>query len=152
MRRLTLAGISAALILVVVAGCGGGSGTPSPSADAAGSPAAEVTEAPLESQAAETPGEASAIPADGQTMYAACGNVAVRKGPASDKKLVVRLKAGTKVTVVDTVSGTSYNAGSCGESGDTWVKISRIAGKPVKAKYGVDFAYAAAGFFSDSKP
>jgi uncharacterized protein YgiM (DUF1202 family) len=151
MRRLTLAGISAALI-IVLAGCGGGSASPSASDTATEAPSsAEVTEAPIETTGEATP-DATAAPATGEVLYAACANVAVRKGPAADKKLVVRLAKGSKVRVVDTVSGTAYKTGSCGDSGDTWVKISRISGKSVQDKYGVEFVYAAAGLFSTSKP
>jgi hypothetical protein len=151
MRRLTLTGISAALVLVLVAGCGGGSATPSPSGTAATEAPAE-TEAPIES-ASEAASEATAAPvATGALMYAACGNVAVRKGPASDQGLVVRLAKGTKVKVVETVSGTAYDAGKCGDSGDQWLKISRIAGKSVKKQYDLQYVYAAAGFFGEGQP
>jgi hypothetical protein len=49
--------------------------------------------------------------------------------------------------VVATVTGTAYTAGSCGTSGDTWLKIDAVAGKTAKSAYGVDFVYAAEGFF-----
>jgi uncharacterized protein YgiM (DUF1202 family) len=150
MRRLTLAGMSAALVLVIVAGCGGGSATPSPS-EAAETEAPIVTTAPAESSAA--PVEETVAPsATGTVMYAVCGNVAVRKGPAADEGLVVRIAKGTKVRVVQTVTGTSYGATKCGESGDQWLKITRIAGKSVQKQYDVDAVYAAAGFFGEGQP
>jgi uncharacterized protein YgiM (DUF1202 family) len=151
MRRLTLTGISAALVLVLVAGCGGNSATPSPSDTVATEGPAE-TEAPIES-GSEPVSEPTVAPVvTGTIMYAACGNVAVRKGPASDQGLVVRLAKGTKVKVAETVTGTAYNAGKCGDSGDQWLKISRIAGKSVQKAYGVQYAYAAAGFFGAGQP
>jgi hypothetical protein len=150
MRRLTLTACSAALLLVVVAACGGGSASPSPS-EAAETEAPIVTEAPVESSP-EPAVEESAAPSTGTNMYAACGNVAVRMGPAADEGLVVRIAKGTKVRVVETVTGASYDAGTCGESGDQWLKISRIAGKSVMKQYDVEFAYAAAGFFGEGQP
>jgi hypothetical protein len=150
MRRLTLAGISAALVLVIVAGCGGGSATPSPS-EAVETEAPMITEAPIESSAAPTAEETAVAPA-GSILYAACADVAVRKGPAADEGLVVRIAKGTKVRVAETVTGASYKAGKCGESGDQWLKITKIAGKSVQQKYDVDAVYAAAGFFREDKP
>ncbi len=150
MRRLTLAGFSAALVLVIVAGCGGSSATPSPSA-ALETEAPIATEAPLTGAPEATPEPSTAVTA-GMIMYAACGNVAVRQGPASDEGLVVRIAKGTKVRVAETVAGTAYDAGSCGESGDQWLKISRIAGKSVMKQYDREFVYAAAGFFGDGQP
>jgi uncharacterized protein YgiM (DUF1202 family) len=150
MRRLTLAGISAALVLVIAAGCGGGSATPSPS-EVVETEAPIVTEAPVESPS-EAGAEETPATAAGTIMYAACANVAVRKGAAADEALVVRIAKGTKVRVVETVTGASYNAGKCGESGDQWLKITRIAGKSVQAKYDLEVVYAAAGFFGEGQP
>jgi hypothetical protein len=80
-------------------------------------------------------------------MAALCAGVGVRREPAPNAKLVVRLAKGTSVRVVETVTGDPYEAGSCGQSGDDWVKIDRINGKSVKTLYGVSFGYAAGGFF-----
>lgn len=150
MRRLTLTGISAVLVLVLVAGCGGNSASPSPS-EALATEAPAETEAPIES-ASETVNEATPAPAAGTVMYAVCANVSVRKGADSTAARVARLAKGTKVRVAETVTGTPYNAGKCGDSGDQWVKISRISGKSVQAKYGTEFVYAAAGFFGEGQP
>jgi len=150
MRRLTLAGMVTALVLVVVVGCGGGSASPSPS-EAAETEAPIVSEAPVEipsePSVEETPAAAS-----GAILYAVCGNVSGRAGPAPDEKLVVRIAKGAKVRVVETVTGASYDAGKCGESGDQWLKITKIAGKSVQKQYDVEAVYAAAGFFGEGQP
>ncbi len=80
-------------------------------------------------------------------MAAMCAGVGVRKGPTKGDDLLVRVNKGTKVRVVETVTGDPYEAGSCGTSGDEWLKIDRIGGKSVKALYGVPYGYAAGGFF-----
>jgi uncharacterized protein YgiM (DUF1202 family) len=151
MRRLTFAGISAALVLVIVAGCGGSAESPSPSEAPADTAAPLETEAPIVVEATPEP-EATPAAATGTTFYAACGGVAVREGPAADEGLVVRISKGTKVRVVETVSGASYDAGTCGESGDQWLKITRIAGKSVMKQYDLQVVYAAAGFFGEGQP
>jgi hypothetical protein len=151
MRRLTLAGISAALVLVILAGCGGGSATPSPSMAAETEAPAMETEVPVE-PTVEPVDESSPSAASGSVLYSACGGVAVRKGPASDEPLVVRIAKGTKVRVTETVTGASYDAGTCGESGDQWIKITRIAGKSVQKQYDLEVVYAAAGFFGEGQP
>jgi hypothetical protein len=150
MRRLTLAGMSAALVLVIVAGCGGGSATPSPS-EAAETEAPIVTTAPPENSAAPAV-DATPAPAAATVLYAQCGGVGVRKSPAGDAKLVARITKGTKVRVEETVTGTQYEGGTCGESGDQWLKITRIAGKSVQQQYDVEAVYAAAGFFGEGRP
>ena len=81
------------------------------------------------------------------TAVARCGGVALRKEPATDGEVIIRAKAGTKVRVVETVPGDSYDAGTCGESGDTWLKVDRIGGKSIQVQYGIPFGYVAAGFF-----
>jgi len=148
MRRLVTTGITASLLLVLLAGCGSSSASPSgsASASAAGTPA--VTEAPIvpTSPAPTASGSVSSAPPNA-VQVAACAGVGVRKGPASTEALVVRLPAGTKVRVVETVAGQAYTAGTCGTSGDQWLKIDRINGKSVKATYGVPFGYVAAGYF-----
>jgi uncharacterized protein YgiM (DUF1202 family) len=150
MRRHILATIAASLVLVVVAGCGGESATPSPS-DTSETVAPITTEAPIVTPT-EPATEATPAPASAKIMYSACANVAVRKGPASDEGLVVRVGKGTKVKVVDTVTGASYDATKCGESGDQWLKITRIGGKSVLKQYDLEAVYAAAGFFGEGRP
>ena len=73
-------------------------------------------------------------------------------GVGSGTGRVERFSKGTKVKVVETVSGASYDAGKCGESGDQWLKITRIDGKSVAKKYDRDAVYAAAGFFGEGQP
>jgi hypothetical protein len=151
MRRLTLAGISAALVLVIAAGCGGGSATPSPSQVAETDAPIATDEPVVESQAPEATDAPTAAPT-GTIYHAVCGQVALREGPAVDDGLVVRVTKGTKVRVVEIVSGDAYEGGSCGESGDQWLKISKVAGKSVQTQYDVDAVYAAAGFFGEGQP
>ena len=144
MRRMAVGGVTAAMLLVLLAACGGSSASPSASAEA-------VTEAPIESSDTEVE-EPSAEPetsaaAETVTMVAACAGVGVRKGPTKGDDLLVRVNKGTKVRVAETVTGDPYEAGSCGTSGDDWLKIDRIGGKSVKALYGVPYGYAAGGFF-----
>ena len=144
MRRLAVGGVTAAMLLVLLAACGGSEASPSPSAEAA-------TEAPIESAAPDVE-EPSAEPepsaADASVrMVALCAGVGIRKGPTKGDGLLVRVNKGTKVRVAETVTGDPYEAGSCGTSGDDWLKIDRIGGKSVKALYGVPFGYAAGGFF-----
>jgi hypothetical protein len=144
MRRMAVSGVTAAMLLVLLAACGGSEASPSPSSESA-------TEAPIESTApaAEEPSTAPEESAVAETvrMTASCGGIGVRKGPTKGDDLLVRVNKGTKVRVVETVTGDPYEAGSCGTSGDDWLKIDRIGSKSVKALYGVPYGYAAAGFF-----
>jgi hypothetical protein len=142
---MAVGSVAAALIVLVVAGCGGSEASPSASVAATGSPAA--TEEPVESEApvaepTEAPSAAAAV-----TMTARCAGVGVRKEPATDGKLVVRLAKGSTVRVVESVTGDPYEASGCGESGNTWIKIDRINGKSIKTLYGIAYGYAADGFF-----
>jgi hypothetical protein len=144
MRRLAVGSVAAAMVLVVLAGCGGS--TASPSAGASVAPATpHITEAPV-SEAPSMAPDASAA-ADTVAMTTACAAVGIRKGPTTTDKLLVRLAKGTAVRVVETVTGDPYVAGSCGLSGDDWIKIDRINDKSVKSLYGVTYGYAAGGFF-----
>lgn len=143
MRRMAV-GMAAALIVLVAAGCGGSAASPSASAAASEAPATEepfATEAP--------PVEPSEAPVTAGTvrMTALCAGVGIRKDPASDGTLIVRVSKGATVRVVETVTGDPYEAGSCGESGDDWLKIDRVNGKSIETVYGVPYAYAAGGFF-----
>jgi uncharacterized protein YgiM (DUF1202 family) len=141
---MAVSGVTAAMLLVLLAACGGSEASPSASAEAA-------TEVPIESSVPEVEEpsaepEASVAP-ETVRMVAACAGVGVRKGPTKADDVLVRVNKGTKVRVVETVTGDPYEAGSCGTSGDDWIKIDRIGGKSVKALYGVPFGYAAGGFF-----
>ena len=139
LRGLILAGLAA----VIVASCGSGSATPTPVA----SPSMET---PSAAPSAAPSADASALAptaGTGQTMLALCSGVGVRKLPSSTAAVLVRVNIGATVHVVGTVSGDAYTAGSCGTGGSAWLKIDELNGKPVKALYGVTYAYAAAGFF-----
>ncbi len=144
-RRLGIGTVFATMIVLVLAGCGGSDASPSIDPPASVAPA---TQAPVAPTTAPTlaPEETVAITTSA-TMIAQCGGVGVRMTPAADGELLVRVKAGTKVRVAETVTGDAYTAGACGDSGDGWIKIDRINGKSVKSLYGQKFGYAAAGFF-----
>jgi hypothetical protein len=144
MRRMVVGGVTAALFLVVLAACGGSSASPS----------AEPSEAVVTPAATTAPasGEPSAEPAASEVpavvrLTAQCAGVGIRKGPSPNEGLLVRVSKGATVRVVETVTGEPYEAGSCGQSGDDWIKVDRINGKSVKSLYGVPYGYAAGGFF-----
>jgi len=137
LRRLLAAG----LVLVVAAGCG--SSAASPSAEASAPPTTAPIVAPTE-EPVEAPSD---VPSAGTIMTSACAAVGLRKAPKSGAAVLGRLAADTPVNVVDTVKGASYKAGSCGTGGKEWLKIDFVDGVAVSDTYGVDFAYAASGFF-----
>jgi hypothetical protein len=142
-RHRVVAVAIAAVLLTSVAACGG-SAAVSPST----TPAPTEAPVPASTTPSESPSQtATAVPAPHTTATAACAGVAMRKEPKGDAAVLVRSKAGTKVRVVEVVVGDPYTAGSCGMSGDSWLKVDRIGGKSVKALYGVPFGYVAAGFF-----
>ena len=145
MRRMAIGGVTAAMLLVLLAACGGSEGSPS-------APAETTTEAPIDTTAPEEEEEPSAEPdASAATetvrLAALCAGVGIRKGATKGDDLLVRINKGTKVRVVETVTGDPYEAGSCGTSGDEWLKVDRVGGKSINALYGVPFVYAAGGFF-----
>jgi len=144
MRRMVVGGVTAAMLLVLLGACGGSEASPSAEAEAA-------TEAPIDSpgpqvQEPAAEPEATAAP-ETVRMAAMCAGIGVREGPSKDDKVLVRVNKGTKVRVVETVTGDAYEAGACGTSGDEWLKIDRIGGKSIEALYGVPYGYAAGGFF-----
>ena len=144
-RHRVVTAVATALLLVAVAACGGSS-TSSPSAEASVAP----TEAPVPTDAASSvPSDvpASPTPAPHTTATALCPGVAMRKQPKAAADVLVRTKVGQKVRIVEVVMGDAYTAGSCGMSGNSWLKVDRIGGKSVKTLYGVPFGYVAAGFF-----
>ena len=143
-RRLILVGVLA----MVLSACGGSSASPSASSAASESPsaAASGTAAPVASNPPSTEPTASQ-PVDTSSATTICGAVVLRKQPSSSGAKVKVLPTGTVVHVVATVTGTAYTAGACGTSGSDWLKIDQVGGKSAKAAYGVQFVYAAAGFF-----
>jgi hypothetical protein len=143
-RHRVVIAVATALLLVSVAGCGGSSASPSAAASVAPSEAPVPTDAP---SAVPSGVAASPTPAVRTTATALCGGIAMRKQPKAAADVLVRTKAGQKVRIVEVVMGDAYTAGSCGMSGNSWLKVDRIGGKSVKTLYGVPFGYVAAGFF-----
>jgi hypothetical protein len=143
-RHRVVAVVASALLVVALAGCGGSAVTPSPA------PSEAATEVPVPTDAGSAaPSDAvpSATAAPHTTATALCAGVAIRKSAKTDGDVIVRVKAGAKVRVVQVVIGDAYTAGSCGVSGDSWLKVDRIGAKSIKTLYGVPFGYVAAGFF-----
>lgn len=144
-RRVILVGVLA----MALAGCGGSSATPSPSASesVSAAPSSDAGSAsPGTSQGSSSEASASAAPA-ADISTAICDSVSLRKQPSSSGARVKTINSGTAVHVVATVDGTAYTAGSCGVSGSQWLKIDQVGGKAAKTLYGVQYVYAAAGFF-----
>jgi hypothetical protein len=73
--------------------------------------------------------------------------VSLRRSPATTGELVGRAYRGTRIRIVETVTGEAYTAANCGTSGDSWHRIDRVGGKSVKSLYGVQSVYSAAGFY-----
>jgi len=149
LRRLLTITASTAVVVTLLAGCGSSSSptaSPAPSSsvgpDASG--AAPSDAAPTDVPSVEP---ATTAPDAAATMVATCGGVGVRRTPSSSGSLIVRLPAGAKVRIVQTVTGSAYTAGSCGQNGDTWYKIDQVNDKSMKARYGTPFGYVAGGFF-----
>ncbi len=143
-RHRVVAVAIAALLLTSVAACGGSTAA-SPSATPVPTEAPVPPTASPSAAASDAAGSPSIAPRT--TAKALCPGVAMRKEAKRNGEVIVRAKAGTKVRVVEVVVGDAYTAGSCGMSGDSWLKVDRIGGKSVKAQYGVPFGYVAAGFF-----
>ncbi|HEY5630140.1 MAG TPA: hypothetical protein VIR16_11570 [Candidatus Limnocylindrales bacterium] len=150
-RRMILVGVLA----MALAACGGSSGSPSPSASGAdssaassGSPAASpgTSGAPAASETTNA-SPTAAPPAGTSTSTAACDGISLRKSPSSTAARVKTIGSGTLVHVVATVTGTAYTAGACGTSGSDWLKIDKVGSKTTKSLYGMNYVYAAAGFF-----
>jgi hypothetical protein len=80
----------------------------------------------------------------------ACDGVSLRTRASTDATRKATLSAGTKVTVIGTVSGGSWRASCAGNavSGSSWYKINQINGKSTSSLYGVGAVYAAKGLFT----
>jgi hypothetical protein len=144
--------IAAGFIALAVASCGSGSATPSPSASASGSAPASAgagapSAAPGDTSSVAPSMEAPSATVPDGTMTAACDAVALRRKAATTGGLVARLKIGTTIHVAETLEGSAYTPGACGVAGTSWLKIDQVGGKTVKALYGTQFLYAAAGLF-----
>ena len=79
-----------------------------------------------------------------------CDGVNVRARASTDATKKATLPAGTKVTVIGTVSGGSWGATCSGNdvSGSTWYKIDQVNGKSTSSLYGVAAVYGAEGLFA----
>jgi len=143
-RHRVAAIVASAFLAAVIAGCGGSAATTSP---VASEPATEVPVPTDVPSAAPSGDAASPSAAPHTTATALCAGVAIRKQAKTDGDVIVRVKSGAKVRVVEVIVGDAYTAGSCGMSGDSWLKVDRIGGKSIKTLYGVPFGYVAAGFF-----
>jgi GH25 family lysozyme M1 (1,4-beta-N-acetylmuramidase) len=83
------------------------------------------------------------------TKAAACSGVNLRKSASTSGAIRTTITAGTKVTVVATVGGSSWRVTCAGRtvSGSTWYRISAINGKSVTSLYGLSYLYSATGLF-----
>jgi GH25 family lysozyme M1 (1,4-beta-N-acetylmuramidase) len=78
-----------------------------------------------------------------------CDNVNLRSTASTSGTKKASLPAGTKVTVIGKVTGSSWSA-TCGGkavSGSTWYKISEINGRSTSSLYGASAVYGATGLF-----
>jgi SpoIID/LytB domain protein len=84
------------------------------------------------------------------TMSALCDSVNLRTGASTSYAIKVAVSAGTKVTVVSTVSGGSWSTSCNGSSlsGSSWRRITAINGVSVSSTYGVSYLYGASGLFT----
>ena len=82
---------------------------------------------------------------------AACDGVNVRTSPSTGATKKASLSAGTKVTVIGTVSGGSWSATCAGDgvSGSSWYKINQVNGRSTSSLYGVSAIYGAKGLFTN---
>lgn len=83
------------------------------------------------------------------TSKVALCNANLRTSTAAGAKIKKVAKTGTIVTIATTVTGRSYSTTCAGKavSGKTWIRITAVNGKSVKALYGVSYLYAASGLF-----
>ena len=90
------------------------------------------------------PGTASAS----VVKEAAC-NVNLRTSASTSARIKATLKAGTKVTVVTSVTGSAWRATCNGKtiSSKYWYRISAVNGKSAKSLYGVTYVYGALYMF-----
>ena len=81
---------------------------------------------------------------------AACDGVNLRTSASTSGTRKASLAAGTKVTVIGTVSGGSWSATCAGDgvSGSSWYKINQVNGKSTSSLYGVSALYGAKGLFT----
>ena len=79
------------------------------------------------------------------SKYAACA-LNLRSSPKAGATTLSRVKTGTKLAVVATVSGRGYDTTCAGKAvkGSTWAKVNVVNGKSVKSLFGVRYVYVAA--------
>jgi len=81
------------------------------------------------------------------TAVPRCDGVRLRTGPSTAFHTKLVIDRTDKVTVVDEVAGSKWST-LCGGNtiaGSTWAKVSAVDGVTVKARFGIDYLYAAAG-------
>jgi GH25 family lysozyme M1 (1,4-beta-N-acetylmuramidase) len=80
---------------------------------------------------------------------AACDGVSLRTSASTSGTKKASLAAGTKVTVIATVTGGGWSV-SClsAVSGSAWYKINQVNGISVSSLYGVSAVYGARGLFT----
>jgi len=78
---------------------------------------------------------------------AACDGVNLRTSASTSGTKKASLAAGTRVTVIGTVTGGSWSAG-CGGNDTSWYKINQVNGKSTSSLYGVSAVYGAKGLFT----
>jgi GH25 family lysozyme M1 (1,4-beta-N-acetylmuramidase) len=85
---------------------------------------------------------------------AKCDNVALRTKPSSSSTRKALLPEGAQVTVVTTVTGSSWRVTCNGKtvSGNTWFKINAVKGQRVSSRYGVSYVYGATALFGPVEP
>jgi SpoIID/LytB domain protein len=83
------------------------------------------------------------------TLAAACNGVNLRTSASTSGAVKTSVMTNTTVTVVATVTGSSWQTpcGGASVSGSTWYRISTVNGKSVSALYGVSYLYAATRLF-----
>jgi hypothetical protein len=99
-------------------------------------------------------GSALVAPADvnaaGATKRVSCGQVNLRTGPWTAKRVRDVLDTGTRVWAEATVKAGYWQA-DCGgrlRTGNTWYRITSIDGRSVQSRYGVRALYAASGLLT----
>ena len=137
MRRMAVGGVTAAMLLVLLGACGGSEASPSAAAsDAATRGAHRSRRLPPVEGPPRARGDGLAPETVRMTAHVRGRRRPQGPQPRTTSSWSASSK-GTKVRVVETVTGDPYEAGSCGPSGDEWLKIDRINGKSIKALYGV---------------
>jgi GH25 family lysozyme M1 (1,4-beta-N-acetylmuramidase) len=83
------------------------------------------------------------------TKATACSGVNLRRTARTTGFRQASLKAGVRITVTATVTGSKWKATCAGKvvSGSKWYRISAVNGQSVKSRYGVTYLYAATGLF-----